>query len=110
MLFIGCSKEEVETEPTYTIWTYSISYSEYPGELDDGNYYQVELTNAEFIDFSSALSNDNKKKWTEDQIYNWFVGRDFIPSQAYQKTAWMLTIDHGYIQSRSGNMVYSIIK
>jgi hypothetical protein len=110
ILFAGCTKEEGETEPTYTIWSYSIPYSEYPGELDDGYYYQVELTNAEFIDFSSTLSNANKKYWTEEQIYNWFIGRNFIPTEANQKTAWMLTIDHGYIMSRSGNIIYSIIK
>jgi len=108
MLLVGCTKEE--SEPTYTVWAYSISYSDFPGTLDDGKYYQTELTNPEFNDLLSTLTADHKQKWTEEQIYNWFIGRDFIPSQATQKTAWIITINHGLITSRTGNMVYSIIK
>ena len=94
ILFVSCTKKE-ETEPTYSVWTYSISYSDYPGTLDDGNYYQTELTNSEFSDLLSTLTADHKQKWTEEQIYNYFIGRDFIPSQATQKT----TMDY-YYQSR----------
>jgi hypothetical protein len=108
MLFESCTKEE--TEPTYTVWTYSISYSDYPGTLDDRNYIQVELTNSEFSDFSKTLTAEHKHIWTENQIYNWFIGRDFISYEANQKTAWIITTNHGMLTSRSGNTVYSIIK
>jgi hypothetical protein len=87
MLFVGCTKEE--TEPTYSVWTSSISYSDYPGTLDDGYYIQVELTNSQFNDLSTTLAAEQKHKWTEKQIYDWFIGRDFIPDEANQKTAWV---------------------
>ena len=108
MLFVGCTKEE--TEPTYSVWTYSIPYSDYPGTLEDGFYNQVELTNSQFSDFSKTLTAEHNHKWTEKQIYNWFIGRNFTPYEATQKTAWIITTNHGIITSRSGNIVYSLIK
>lgn len=108
MLFVGCSKKE--SEPTYTVWTNSIAYSEYPGTLDDGYYIQVELTNVQFTDLSKTLSENNKHIWTEEQIYDWFIGRDFFSDEATQKTAWITTTNHGMITTRSGNTVYNITK
>jgi hypothetical protein len=107
--FAGCP--EPDTEPTYTVWTDTASSSEFSsafGTLNDGYYRRIILTNAEFN--SMTLPNENKKTWTENQIYNWFLGRDFTSSEAETLKAWVITNDHCFIASRSGNIVYILVK
>jgi hypothetical protein len=106
-LLIGCKTEP--DEPTYTVWTDSGPASQIPS-LNDGKYIRMELTNSEFNEMSSSLTNDYKHIWTEDQIYNWFIGRGFSYYEARQETAWLITIRYGFITSRSGSIVYMIVK
>ena len=109
MLLISCSMEP--DDPTYAVWTDSVSYSQFQstfGTLNDGYYRKIELTNAEFK--SMSLPNEYKHNWTEDQIYNWFIGRDFISSEANQMKSWVITTSHCFIASRSGGTVYILIK
>jgi hypothetical protein len=116
-MLISCPTEPDEpTYPskptTYTVWTDSVSYSEFQntvGALNDGYYRKFELTNSEFNSMSS-LPNEYKHNWTEEQIYNWFIGRDFISSEANQLKAWVITTNHCFIASRSGGTVYILIK
>jgi len=107
----GCDTEP--SEPTYTVWTDSGSYAEFSetfGSLSDGYYIHYEFTNSDFNKISSELTNEYKHEWTESQINNWFVGRGFGSAEAQKETAWLLTINHGFIASRSGSIVYMLVK
>jgi hypothetical protein len=106
----GCPQEE-PAEKTYTVWTYSMSYSEFSssiGTLNDGYYRKFELSDAEFNGMKP--SDQYKHEWTEDEIYNWFLGRDFISSEANELKAWVITSSHCWLASRSGGTVYNLIK
>ncbi|MDR1868444.1 MAG: hypothetical protein LBQ82_00505 [Treponema sp.] len=113
-ILIGCSEEPEEpVEPTYTVWTDLTSYSEFYsvfGDLDDGYYIRLELTNSQFNEMSPSLTNEYKHIWTEDQLYNWFIGRGFGSTEANREKAWLISINHGFIASRSGSIVYMLIK
>jgi len=111
ILLTGCPQEPSET--TYTVWTASTSYSEYSKKfpaltLTDGYYGRLEITKSELN--SLPLSNYTKNKWTEDQIYDWFIGRGFPITLANQEKAWLITIDHGFLAIRDRNIVYMILK
>jgi len=110
--FVGC-KHEPEPDPTYTVWTdtdTSDAFQSVFGELKDGFYMRAELTNSLFNEIAPSLPNEDKHTWTENQIYDWFIGRGFGNAEANREKAWLLTINHGLIASRSGNIVYMIIK
>ena len=109
-ILIGCSND---VEPTFTVWTETTSYAEFQsvfGPLNDGFYIRIELTVAEFNLIRPDLSNEFRRNWTEDQIFNWFIGRGFGHTEARQETSWLLTINHGFIASRSGQIVHMLIK
>jgi hypothetical protein len=113
MMFTSC-QQEVDDDPSYTIavWTDSETYAEFNSwsnlTLNDGYYIRVEITNDEFNGLS--LPDEYKHQWTESQIYNWFIGRGFGNAEANQEKAWLMTVNHGAIVSRSGNIVYELIK
>jgi hypothetical protein len=113
IIIIGCSDPEPEQDPTYTVWTDLITYTEYYnafGSLSDGHYIRYEFTSSEWNSISPSLTSEGRNNWTESQIKNWFIGRGFINSEANQETAWLMTINHGFIASRSGSLVYMILK
>jgi len=108
MMFTGCP---IEPTHTYTVWSFTSSYSEYKntfGTLNDGYYRRIEVFSGE-INYS-AIPIEYKYNWTEKEIYNWFLGRDFISSEANEMKAWVITHEHCLVASRSGNIVYMLIK
>jgi hypothetical protein len=110
LMFLSCTNDN---ETSYLIWTDSMSYSEYSssyGSLNDGYYVRKEYTVSEFNQIKPTLTNDNRKKWTEEQILNWFIGRGFGNDEANKEKAWLVTIDHGFVASRTGNVVYLLWK
>jgi hypothetical protein len=111
IILTGCDLEP--DEPTYTVWTDLTSYSEFSsvfGTLGDGYYFRYEFTSAEWNTMSKSLTNEGKHNWTESDIKNWFIGRGFGNSEANREVAWLKTINHGFIASRSGSIVYMILK
>ena len=111
ILLLGCETEP--NDPTYTVWTDLVSYSEYSslfGSLTDGYYIRYEFTSSEWNSISPSLTNEGKHNWTEGQIKDWFIGRGFGNSEANQEVAWLKTIGHGFIASRSGSIVYMLLK
>jgi hypothetical protein len=107
----GCDMEP--NEPTYTVWTDSTSYSEFSsvfGALGDGYYIRYEFTSSEWSTISKSLTNDGKHNWTESNLKDWFIGRGFGNYEANQEVAWLKTISHGFIASRSGPIVYMLLK
>ncbi|MDR2941773.1 MAG: hypothetical protein LBV17_04180 [Treponema sp.] len=111
IMFLGCEIEP--DEPTYTVWTDSVSYTEFYnafGTLNDGYYIRYEFTSYEWGKISQTLTNEGKYNWTESEIKNWFIGRGFGDYEANKEKAWLMTIGHGFIASRSGSIVYMILK
>ena len=110
-LFILSCK--TNTEKTYTVWTDSESYTAFKsslGELDDGYFVKIPITNDDWKRSFSDLPNDCKHNWTREEINDWFIGRNFGTKEANAATSWLITEDHGFIASRSGSVVYMIIK
>jgi hypothetical protein len=114
IMLTGCSPSTGgSASHTYTVWTDSTTYSEFSSEggtLDDGKYIRVELSNSEFSQMSPSLTSEYKHVWTESQLYDWFIGRGFGNSEANQEKAWLITINHGIIFSRSGPIVDILMK
>jgi hypothetical protein len=107
-LLIGC---KMDSEPTYTVWVFTESYSNYQstfGSLNDGSYRRTEMFSGE-INYS-AIPTEFKRNWTENDIYNWLHGRDFISSEAREVTSWIVSTRHCIIASRSGSIVHMLIK
>ena len=116
-MLISCPAEPDEPdEPTYspstyTVWVSTESYSEYAsvfGALNDGYYRRIEVFSGE-INYS-ALPNESKRNWTENDIYNWLYGRGFISSEAREVTAWIVSTRHCIIANRRGSIVDMLIK
>jgi hypothetical protein len=109
---ISCS--EPDSEPTYTIWTDTTTYSDFASAFDmtlnDGYYVRFTFTDSGWAEVSPSLTNEGKNKWTEDQIKKWFIEHGFSDNVANQQTAWLITIDHGFLASRTGSTVYMLLK
>jgi hypothetical protein len=78
--------------------------------LNDGYYIRYEFTSSQWNTISPSLTNEDKHNWTESEIKKWFVGRGFGNSEANQEIAWLMTINHGFIASRTGSIVYMLVK
>lgn len=115
-ILLGCSHDSGDTEPRYTVWTDSGTYSEFEKSfevsLDDGQFLYLEFTNEQFSQLSPSLhgQDDYKHSWTKAQLKDWFIGRGFDDENANEWSAWLISINHGMIASRRGNLVNLIIK
>ena len=115
IILTGCENEPepVPQETKYTVYTFTVTYSEYSQKfpaLTDGNFGRMEITNSDFNSFPLGLPDQNKRNWTENQIYNWFIGIGFSNSLANQQKAWLITNNHCFIAIRDVNTVYMLLK
>jgi len=114
LIFIGCDLDSNDpSDPTYTVWTDVVTYSEYQslfGTLGDGYYVRYQFTSSEWNAISPSLTSEGRFNWTENQIKQWFIGRGFGNYEATQQTAWLMTINHGFIAERTGSLVNMILK
>ncbi len=105
---------QMNTEETYTVWTDSSSYFDFVlsfnATLNDGMYMRLEFSSADWAKMSDSLTNEGKYVWTKSQIKDWLIGRGFGDSESTKESSWLTTIEHGFIVSRTGNMVYYILK
>jgi hypothetical protein len=113
IMFTSCKTEP--GDPTYTVWTDTVTYSEFAAEfpsitLNDGYYARWEFTSAQWSQIAPTLTSEGKHNWTESEINNYFIGRGFGNPEANQQTAWLMTIAHGFIASRTGSTVYMLLK
>jgi len=109
MMLVGCDTDS--GEKTYTVWSFTTSYSDYSstfGTLNDGYYRRIEVFSGE-INYSE-IPTEYKHNWTENEIYNWFLGRGFISSESNEMKAWVITHGHCLVASRSSSIVYMLIK
>ena len=73
----------------------------------------MELLNSQFSTISQILENEAaelKHNWTEEELQKYFVGRGFDSQTASKTVAWLVTVNHGFVASRTGNIVYYILK
>lgn len=125
LFFASCQVDSDDGEDTYTVWVDSGSYSELEAEvnqslsgtgksfsLESGEYVRGELAeDAWNTMYSSVCSADYyKHEWTKDEIKDWFIGHYFGEEEANQETAWLTTVNHGILVSRTGNVAYMIVK
>ncbi len=112
----GCSNAAGgDSDETYIVWTSVDSYTDFQSAfnttLNDGMYMHAEFNSEGWSQISPLLPNDeDKHDWSQDKIRTWLIGRGFGNSEATQESAWITTINHGFISSRTGNTVYTIIK
>lgn len=105
----------IPTEETYTVWTGSAPYSIIAEDLplDDGYYLCNELTKSQWNELYSDFHiemDEYRHSWTKAQIKDYLIGRGFGNSEATKGSAWLITINHGFIIDREGSMVHMIIK
>lgn len=83
--FGGC-KEPLESEPTYPVWTDTITYTEFQSDfsfletqagspLEPGRLLYAEITSLGWSQAITSLTNEGRHEWTEKDLYNWFIGR-----------------------------------
>lgn len=102
------------TEEKYTVWTYTESYAAWEEAsqltITDGYYKRLELTNDEWKQIGRKLPSEGKHRWSEEEIYKWFIGCGFGTTEARRETSWLVTVNHGYLVMRDGYLVYEICK
>lgn len=106
--FQSCSDEK------YTVWTDSGTYAEFQSAfgttLNDGYYVRMELTSDQWAQISKNLTSEGKHRWSEETIKKWFISNGFGETEANKETSWIVVIDHGFLATRTGNIVYYILK
>lgn len=114
LIFTSCSNLNTSKEPTYTVWTDFASYSDFQttfnATMNDGYYIRYEFTSDQWAQISSSTTSEGRHSWTKEKIKDWLIGRGFGETESTKEVAWLTTIDHGFIASRTGNTVYFILK
>ena len=113
-MFLASCKTDDDGDDTYTVWTDTITYTEFYStfnqNLNDGYYAYLEFNADGWKTISSSLTSEGRHNWTRDKIKEWFIGRSFGNAEAEKMTSWLMTVDHGVIFSRTGPLVYGIMK
>lgn len=111
LFLAGCADSDEEN--TYTVWTDIVTYSEFQSAfnttLNDGYYVRLEFTSSQWSQISSSLTEE-RHDWTRNKIKEYFIGRNFGSTEAEREVSWLMTINHGFIASRTGSLVYMIVK
>lgn len=107
----GCDQnpEPGNLEPTYVVYTFNQYYSEveeYFPNLEDGMFGKFVISPT--TDMSGL--EQYQKSWTKAQIKDYFLGRGFADEMATEASSWLITIDRGMVVSRTGDLVYTIVK
>lgn len=106
--FQSCSDEK------YTVWTGTENYSEFHTltqvTINDGYYIRLELTESQWDEISKQLSKKERNRWDEKTIKKWFISNGFGESEATKESSWLALINHGFVVTRDGNLVYMILK
>lgn len=106
--FQSCSNEK------YTVWTETETYSDFQTyfgtTLQDGYYVRVEITNEQWKEIGKNLTSEGRHRWDEETIKKWLISNGFGETEARKESSWFALIDHGLLATRTGNLVYLILK
>lgn len=105
--FQSCGEEK------YTVWTETETYSTYQAAgviLEDGYYKRVEITDSQWKEIAKELTSEGKHRWTEAEIKKWLIGNGFGEYEATKESSWFAMTNHGMLITRTGNLVYAMIK
>lgn len=98
----------------YTVWTDTGTYAEFQqafqADLQDGYYKRMEITNEQWKEIAKNLTSEGKHRWDEETIKKWLISNGFGESEARKESSWFAVVDHGLLATRTGNMVYLILK
>ena len=98
----------------YTVWTDTGTYAEFQqafqADLQDGYYVRIEITNDEWKEIAKNLDNEGKHRWDEETIKKWLISNGFGESEARKESSWFAVVDHGLLATRTGKLVYLILK
>ena len=104
----------IHIEPTYTILTDTETYDEFmfrfQARLEDGFYVREYLTGAQWEDLSRSISYEGRHRWSEAEIKKWLMAIGFGEAESTKEASWISLVNHGYIVSRDGNLVYVVLK
>ena len=103
-----------EENRKYTVWTDTTTYSEFVSTfnatLDDGYYKRIEINKETWNKISPNLTNEGKHRWDEATIKKWLFSNGFGDYESTKEASWLALVDHGLIVTRTGNMMYYIMK
>ncbi|MCL2212128.1 MAG: hypothetical protein FWB95_09430 [Treponema sp.] len=115
VVFAGCG----ETDEV-TVWTATIQYSQVQtifgsnASITDGNVARMEYSNSSGREnrASQLIAADGQKRtMTESQISDFVVTNwEITKTQADEYSAYLVSYDHGFIASRSGDTVKVVMK
>lgn len=111
IFLLGCQNNS--NEETYTVWTDISTASEFQQTFHTAKYITVEFSNSQFSQIMQVVGNEAaefKHNWTEEELKKYFVGRGFDSEIASKTVAWLVTVNHGLVASRNGNIVYYILR
>jgi len=125
MTVVGCDIGPADNgDPKYSVRTGTMPYTDFQAlvrsqggnyTLSDGYWSNDELTTDEFNQYvsiynSSQISTKSQNNWTKNQLVDYFIGRGFDNGKANQAASLVVTTNHILITSRSGSIVYVLIK
>ena len=125
MTVVGCEiGPKDDGEPKYLVRTGTMLYTDFqaigreydPGfTLGNNQWMNQELTVEEYNQYvsfynSSQVSNKNQNNWTKNQLIDYFMGRGFDNAMANRAASLVVTTDHILIGTRSGSIVYVLLK
>lgn|GEM_PF-1445926 len=100
---------QTAAEPSYTIWTKKIPYSDFKpelsGDLANNHFVRKDFMDAEWTTKPKALDDGEKRTVTKAQLQILLLDLNFSRTLAKELSCWLISIDHGYIVARSGDMV-----
>lgn len=106
--FQSCSDDK------YTVWTETETYSDFQNHfnttLEDGYYKRLEITNAQWEQIGPNLTSEGRHRWSEEEIKKWLIGNGFGNDEARKESSWLAMVNHGFLVTRDGNLVYMILK
>ena len=118
--FLSCSNPSnlpTPMEETYTVYVDSTTYSNLHTltglVLEDETYYWFKFTESQYNEILSSAGFSMytcKRQWTKSQIKDWLRSHYLSETNATRESLWLVTIDHGAIFIRYGNMFYCILK
>ena len=104
----SCSDEK------FTVWTETETYTQFYNStqvtINDGYYIRLEIPSDQWKEMSKNLTSEGRHRWSEEEIKKWLIGNGFGDSEARKESSWLTMVNHGFLVTRDGNLVYLILK